>query len=36
MALIEAFQNTRMRPVTDKQSAEAWRAFDKLWETRNH
>ncbi len=36
VTLIEAFQNTRIRPVTDKQSAEIWHAFDKLWETRNN
>ena len=36
VTLIEAFQNTRIRPITDKRSAEAWRAFDKLWETRNN
>ncbi len=36
VTLIEAFQNTRIRPVTDQQSAEAWRAFDQLWETRNN
>jgi len=33
VTLIEAFQNTRIHPVTDRQSADAWRAFDKLWET---
>ncbi len=35
VTLIEAFQNTRIRPIIDKQSAQAWREFDKLWETRN-
>lgn len=34
--LIEAFQNTRIRPITDKQSAQAWRSFDKLWGERNN
>ncbi|MGC1782719.1 MAG: SgcJ/EcaC family oxidoreductase [Acidobacteriaceae bacterium] len=28
-----AFQNTRVRPITDKASAELWRAFDTSWET---
>ena len=28
---IEAFQNTRLRPVTDAHSAEVWRQFDQLW-----
>jgi len=28
---IEAFQNTRLRPVTDPHSAEVWRQFDQLW-----
>ena len=28
---IEAFQNTRLRPVTDAQTAEVWRQFDQLW-----
>ena len=32
---IEAFQNTRVRPVTDQQSAEVWRAFDELWQKRS-
>jgi uncharacterized protein (TIGR02246 family) len=31
---IEAFQNTRLRPVTDADSAEAWRQFDQLWNNR--
>ena len=31
---IEAFQNTRLRPVTDSHSAEVWRQFDQLWNTR--
>jgi hypothetical protein len=31
---IEAFQNTRLRPVTDAQSAEVWRHFDQLWNNR--
>jgi uncharacterized protein (TIGR02246 family) len=31
---IEAFQNTRLRPVTDSQSAEVWRQFDRLWNDR--
>jgi uncharacterized protein (TIGR02246 family) len=29
-----AFQNTRARPITDQASAEAWRAFDNLWQDR--
>jgi uncharacterized protein (TIGR02246 family) len=31
---IEAFQNTRLRPVTDSHSAEVWRQFDQLWNDR--
>ena len=31
---VEAFQNTRVRPITDQRSAEAWRAFDELWQKR--
>jgi uncharacterized protein (TIGR02246 family) len=31
---IEAFQNTRLRPVTDSHSAEVWRQFDQLWNNR--
>ena len=31
---IEAFQNTRLRPVTDAHSAEVWRQFDQLWNNR--
>jgi uncharacterized protein (TIGR02246 family) len=31
---IEAFQNTRFRPVTDKYSAEVWSRFDELWNSR--
>jgi uncharacterized protein (TIGR02246 family) len=31
---IEAFQNTRLRPVTDAHSAEVWRQFDQLWHNR--
>jgi uncharacterized protein (TIGR02246 family) len=27
-----AFQNTRVRPITDQASAELWRAFDTSWE----
>jgi len=29
--LIEAFQNTRVHPITDRRTAEAWAAFDALW-----
>jgi uncharacterized protein (TIGR02246 family) len=28
---IEAFQNTRFRPITDKNSAETWSQFDEIW-----
>jgi uncharacterized protein (TIGR02246 family) len=31
---IEAFQNTRLRPVTDEHSAGIWRQFDQLWNNR--
>lgn len=31
---IETFHNTRVHPVTDRASAEVWRAFDALWKTR--
>ncbi|MBV9275870.1 MAG: SgcJ/EcaC family oxidoreductase [Verrucomicrobia bacterium] len=34
LVVIEAFQNTRLRPVTDSQSAEVWRQFDQLWRNR--
>jgi hypothetical protein len=34
LVAIEAFQNTRLRPVTDAQSAEVWRQFDQLWNNR--
>ena len=27
-----AFQNTRVRPITDQTSAELWRAFDASWD----
>ena len=27
-----AFQNTRVRPITDRTSAELWKAFDTSWE----
>ena len=30
LAVIEAFQNTRLRPVTDARAAEVWRQFDQL------
>ena len=30
---VVAFQNTRVRPITDKASAERWRAFDTSWES---
>lgn len=33
-AEVLAFQNTRSRPITDKASAERWRAFDASWEGR--
>ena len=33
---IEAFQNTRLRPVTDAHSAEVWRQFDQLWNNREN
>jgi len=33
-AEILAFQNTRVRPITDQGSAELWKAFDTAWETR--
>ena len=28
---IEAFQNTRLRPLMDSPSTEVWRQFDQLW-----
>jgi uncharacterized protein (TIGR02246 family) len=34
LVAIEAFQNTRLRPVTDSHSAEVWRQFDQLWNSR--
>lgn len=34
-AIVEAFQNTRLRPITDPQSAAAWRRFDQAWAERN-
>ena len=34
LVAIEAFQNTRLRPVTDAHSAEVWRQFDQLWNNR--
>lgn len=30
---IEAFQNTRVRPITDERSAGVWRTFDENWRT---
>ncbi len=33
--VVEAFQNTRERPITDGTSAAVWREFDERWETRN-
>lgn len=33
-AEVLAFQNTRVRPITDQVSAELWRAFDMNWEER--
>jgi uncharacterized protein (TIGR02246 family) len=30
-ACIQAFQNTRRRPITDENSANVWRRFDRLW-----
>jgi uncharacterized protein (TIGR02246 family) len=29
---VVAFQNTRVRPITDQASAESWKAFDIFWE----
>jgi hypothetical protein len=29
--LIEAFQNTRRRPITDAESATVWKEFDAAW-----
>ncbi len=34
-AEVLAFQNTRVRPITDQISAELWKAFDMSWENRN-
>jgi uncharacterized protein (TIGR02246 family) len=34
-AEVLAFQNTRVRPITDQTSAEVWKAFDTSWENRN-
>lgn len=34
-AVVEAFQNTRLRPITDGQSGAAWRRFDQAWAERN-
>jgi uncharacterized protein (TIGR02246 family) len=31
-AEVVAFQNTRVRPITDQGSAESWKAFDVFWE----
>jgi uncharacterized protein (TIGR02246 family) len=28
---IEAFQNTRSRPITDESSASVWKDFDRAW-----
>ena len=30
-AKIQAFQNTRKRPIQDRRSADVWKAFDRLW-----
>ncbi len=35
VTFVEAFHNTRIHPVTDQQTANAWLAFDKLWEHGN-
>lgn len=34
-AEVMAFQNTRVRPITDQASAQAWRTFDNSWEERD-
>ena len=34
-AVVEAFQNTRLRPITDAVSAGVWREFEQMWERRN-
>jgi uncharacterized protein (TIGR02246 family) len=33
-AEVLAFQNTRVRPITDQATAELWKAFDMSWENR--
>jgi hypothetical protein len=33
-AEVLAFENTRARPITDKATAELWKAFDTAWERR--
>ena len=33
-ARIQAFQNTRHRPITDEDSARVWREFDQQWNER--
>jgi uncharacterized protein (TIGR02246 family) len=33
-AEVLAFQNTRVRPITDQASADIWKAFDTSWESR--
>jgi uncharacterized protein (TIGR02246 family) len=30
-ACVQAFQNTRKRPITDENSAKVWKQFDGLW-----
>ena len=34
-AHVLAFQNTRRRPITDEDSANVWREFDRLWSHRH-
>lgn len=36
MAEVLAFQNTRVRAITDKASTEIWKAFDMSWEVRKN
>ena len=33
--MVEAFQNTRERPIADRASAEVWHDFDDRWNKRN-
>jgi hypothetical protein len=32
--LVQAFQNTRSRPITDRASAQVWQMFDRAWNER--